>query len=133
MITCRVHFFRGIEKAIGQRKRGTTAFQTMASLLNCETQLDYYEIIQLLQGKQSLTSREPVTNQLLGYEDEAIMHWASHKADPLIAAGLNKTCSSMDSSFFDNARMHTNAGEQSHNKIYVFGGTWLSILKAAQW
>ncbi|OJJ78431.1 uncharacterized protein ASPGLDRAFT_182657 [Aspergillus glaucus CBS 516.65] len=116
MITCRVHFFRGIEKAIGQRKRGTTAFQTMASLLNCETQLDYYEIIQLLQG----------------YEDEAIMHWASHKADPLIAAGLNKTCSSMDSSFFDNARMHTNAGEQSHNKIYVFGGTWLSILKAAQ-
>lgn len=51
MITCRVHFFRGIENTIGQKKRGTIDFQTMASLLNCETRWEYYEIIQLLQGK----------------------------------------------------------------------------------
>lgn len=38
----------------------------------------------------------------------------------------------MDPSFFQNARMHTNAGEQSHNKIFVFGGIKVSVLDAAR-
>lgn len=62
MITCRVHFFRGIEKAIGHRKHDAIEFQTMASLLNCETHADYYTTIQLLQGKWFLTGFSVVPN-----------------------------------------------------------------------
>jgi hypothetical protein len=34
----------------------------------------------------------------------------------------------MNPEFFQNARMHTNTGEQLHYKIYIFSGIKLSTL-----
>ncbi|KAI2757724.1 hypothetical protein CBS147339_2395 [Penicillium roqueforti] len=47
--------------------------------------------------------------------------WAEHKKIDVIAAGLCNACSPIDSMFFEEARKHTNAVEQSHYKSYHMG------------
>ncbi|CAI7611440.1 unnamed protein product [Penicillium viridicatum] len=47
--------------------------------------------------------------------------WIRDKQIDVIAAGICKACSPMKPEFFDNARKHTNAVEQSHYKSYHMG------------
>ena len=39
-------------------------------------------------------------------------------------------CSLMKRDFFQKARYHTNAEEQTHQKAYIFGGQELSLVNA---
>ena len=41
-------------------------------------------------------------------------------------------CSLMKREFFQKARHHTNAGEQTHQKSYIFTGQKLSLVKAIE-
>ncbi|KAJ5588704.1 hypothetical protein N7537_011382 [Penicillium hordei] len=47
--------------------------------------------------------------------------WIRHKQIDVIAAGICKACSPMNPEFFEDARKHTNAVEQSHYKSYHMG------------
>ncbi|KAJ5424918.1 hypothetical protein N7445_010891 [Penicillium cf. griseofulvum] len=47
--------------------------------------------------------------------------WVKHKEIDVIAAGLCKACSPIKPEFFEEARKHTNAVEQSHYKSYFMG------------
>lgn len=52
---------------------------------------------------------------------EKVQQRARHKADPIIAAGLNQACSEVDPVSFKKASPHTNACEQTHQKSYMWG------------
>ncbi|KAA8646684.1 uncharacterized protein ATNIH1004_005359 [Aspergillus tanneri] len=117
MIFCRIHFLRGVEEVVGKCQQHTELFKRMMALLDCKSEEDYIELVQ----------------HLLHTADPESKHegWALHKADPVIAAGLNKSRSRMDSEDFDEATAHTNAAEQTHEKGLAMGRA-LSIVKAVQ-
>ncbi|KAA8646719.1 uncharacterized protein ATNIH1004_005394 [Aspergillus tanneri] len=117
MIFCRIHFLRGVEEVVGKCQQHTELFKRMMALLDCESEEDYIELVQHL-----LHTADPDSKQ---------EGWALHKADPVIAAGLNKSRSRMDSEDFDEATAHTNAAEQTHEKGLAMGRA-LSIVKAVQ-
>ncbi|KAA8650978.1 uncharacterized protein ATNIH1004_003669 [Aspergillus tanneri] len=117
MIFCRIHFLRGVEEVVGKCQQHTELFKRMMALLDCESEEDYIELVQHL-----LHTADPESKQ---------EGWALHKADPVIAAGLNKSRSRMDSEDFDEATAHTNAAEQTHEKGLAMGRA-LSIVKAVQ-
>jgi hypothetical protein len=54
-------------------------------------------------------------------EDERTTGWVNHKRNPIIAAGLNPSCSLIPLEIWTNLRKHTNAVEQSHWKSYALG------------
>ncbi|KAA8651948.1 uncharacterized protein ATNIH1004_000848 [Aspergillus tanneri] len=104
------------------------------SLLIYKERLALYPQGQYLNGLQFQMERNSQLKEYVHlYEnnDEKIQQWAAHKADPVIAAGLNRFCSRMDSSIFQKAIPHTNAGEQSHQKGYMWGKK-LSLVKAVE-
>ncbi|EYE94136.1 uncharacterized protein EURHEDRAFT_458234, partial [Aspergillus ruber CBS 135680] len=111
IIFCHVHFKRtitrllGSDMDLGSEELYHSPWFRMKSLLSCESEDDYYHLIALLQDNES----------------SEIVQWAEHKKHPVIAAGLNKSCSLMNPTFFESTRNITNAVEQSHYKSYWMG------------
>lgn len=133
VILCKVHFFRGIDNAIGPYRRDSDDFKIMASLLNAPSRDSYDEVIAALQGMKCFpTSDQPVTDHYLDHVNPKVRNWAEHKASNIIAAGLNKNCSLMRPECFENATHNTNASEQTHWKGLNFGGKKQSLLKCIQ-
>jgi hypothetical protein len=62
---------------------------------------------------------------------KAVVEWAKHKKEDVIAAGINQSCSFIDKIDWENARRQTNGVEVSHFKSNSFGRR-LSLLAAIQ-
>ncbi|BCR90382.1 uncharacterized protein ACHE_60268A [Aspergillus chevalieri] len=108
IVFCQVHFHRNIVKAVGNHPNQQGVRQRMAGLLTCKCMDDYYKLLDLLQAHETDNA-------------DNVFHWAQHKRDPVIAAGLNKHCSLIPSEHWDFIRNSTNTAEQTHNKSYAFG------------
>jgi hypothetical protein len=117
-------FFRTITETVGNTNRGTGVWSRMASLVDCKSEEDYDQLCDLLIGKCFLTAWELVSRWLLTtleHENTKVQGWASHKKQPIIKAGLNKSCSNIPAFIYDSIRNHTNAAEQSHHKANAAG------------
>ncbi|KAG2001434.1 hypothetical protein GB937_010168 [Aspergillus fischeri] len=77
ILFCRVHFQQSILKVLGTRSQGTPLWSWMMSLLDCKSEAEYDELLELL----------------IKYENQNIGNWAQQKKSPVIKAGLNKACS----------------------------------------
>ncbi|KAG2000741.1 hypothetical protein GB937_010883, partial [Aspergillus fischeri] len=115
IVFCRVHFQRSILKAIGTKNKGSGLWSRMMSLLDCQSEAEYDELIELL----------------IKYESPAVQAWAVHKKSAVIKAGLNQSCSKIQSYYFQLLRNHTNAVEQSHQKSYA-SGKYLTLVEAVR-
>jgi hypothetical protein len=116
ILFCRVHFQRSILKVLGTRSQGTPLWSRMMSLLDCKSEAEYDELLELL----------------IKYEkSQNVRNWAQQKKSPVIKAGLNKACSKIQPYYFDLLRNHTNAVEQSHQKSYA-SGKYLTLLEAVK-
>jgi len=51
IIFCRVHFLRGIRNTIGNDVGSNELFGRMASLLDCQSKTDYFELAKLIASK----------------------------------------------------------------------------------
>jgi hypothetical protein len=60
-----------------------------------------------------------------------VQAWAEHKKQPVIKAGLNKSCSNIPATIYDSIRSHTNSAEQSHHKANA-AGRRLTLVAAIQ-
>ncbi|KAJ5111672.1 hypothetical protein NUU61_001571 [Penicillium alfredii] len=113
---CHVHFLRTVSRLVpanhGQIFQSSRT--RLNAILSAKSEAEYYEIIDLIIEHE---------------EDEKFKDWATHKAHPVIAAGLNKACSLIDPEFYDTFRNSTNAVEQTHWKSY-FTGIYTSLLGA---
>lgn len=106
----------------------------MAALIDCKSEDDYDQLCDLLISKYSPTGFQPVNNQSLTalvHEEPKIQAWAEHKRQPIIKAGLNKSCSNIPASIYDSIRNHTNSAEQSHHKANA-AGKRLTLVAAIQ-
>lgn len=122
---CRVHFQRSVDRAV-KVSPGISRFLSLHSvlmgLLDCNSEQEYFELIDCLQGRSISVARRLYTNKYyIGHDDETIRNWATHKNHPVIRAGLNKYCSLIPTEFFDSVRNITNAVEQTHFKSYATG------------
>ncbi|OXV07247.1 hypothetical protein Egran_04985 [Elaphomyces granulatus] len=73
------------------------------SLLDCDSERAYIELIDCLQG----------------HDDETVRNWAQHRRHLFIRARLNKHCSLIPTEYYDSVRNITNAVEQTHFKSYA--------------
>jgi len=112
LIIRRVHFFRTITKIVDEN---TGLWSQMASLIDCKSEDDYNQLC----------------NLLIKYEDEKVQHWAEHKKQPVIKAGLNKHCSNIPLHIYDSIRSHTNSVEQPHHELNA-SGKRLTLTEAIQ-
>ncbi|EYE90581.1 uncharacterized protein EURHEDRAFT_466851, partial [Aspergillus ruber CBS 135680] len=115
IIFCRVHFFRTITEAVGNNNRGSGIWNRMAALIDCKSEDDYDQLCDLL----------------IIHEEPKVQAWAEHKRQPIIKAGLNKSCSNIPASIYDSIRNHTNSAEQSHHKANA-AGKRLTLVAAIQ-
>ncbi|RKF77361.1 hypothetical protein GcM1_220058, partial [Golovinomyces cichoracearum] len=53
--------------------------------------------------------------------DKRVRTWAQNKANPVIAAAINRNCTKIDKDLFDLMRNHTNSNEQTGNKSNATG------------
>jgi hypothetical protein len=95
----------------------------MAALIDCKSESDYDQLCDLLISKYFPTALE--------HEEPKVQTWAEHKRQPVIKAGLNKSCSNISASIYDSIRNHTNSAEQSHHKANATGKR-LTLVAAIQ-
>ncbi|EAA67000.1 hypothetical protein AN8575.2 [Aspergillus nidulans FGSC A4] len=100
IVFCQVHFQRSILKAIGTRSHGTPLWGLMMSLLDCNSEVEYDELLELL----------------IENEAAAVRDWAVQKKSSIIKAGLNKACSKIQPYHFSELRNYTNAVKQAQQK-----------------
>jgi hypothetical protein len=60
-----------------------------------------------------------------------VQNWAIQKKAAVIKAGLNKACSKIKPTYFDQLRNRTNAVEQSHHKANALG-RYLTLVEAVK-
>ena len=95
------------------------------SLLDCDSERAYIELIDCLQGTVVTLNRFPVARRLytnkyyIGHDDETVRNWAQHRRHLFIRARLNKHCSLIPTEYYDSVRNITNAVEQTHFKSYA--------------
>lgn len=104
---CQVHFMRSIHRACPLSPRVTDSpWGRLRSLLNVETQVEYYKLCDLIESNEALV---------------AIKNWVKHKRHRIIAAGLVQSCSNIPKAVWNLLETTSNAAEQAGSKGYRTG------------
>ncbi|RKF71415.1 hypothetical protein GcM3_102023 [Golovinomyces cichoracearum] len=103
LVLCQVHFKRNIEDRMVQGRVYVAGKHPEEYGLHYNP--DYI---------RELTSRD--------FEAEKrVRTWAQNKANPVIAAAINRNCTKIDKDLFGRIRKHTNSNEQTGNKSNATG------------
>jgi len=116
---CHIHFYRSIGKAAGATGYSLVSVHSrMKELVRVTSREDYFLLCEALIESSDST--------------EAVQNWAVHKQQPVIASGLNRHCSQIPISIWDNIRKNINSVEQTHFRSNTWGRR-LPLLRAIQY